>query len=252
MPRSTNAVIGMPSRLVQTLALCAAIAAIASPARSLAADPVNLEGTWRISAPRAAFQADGTAIPLTEAGRKRYEENRLNLAKANFGAYDMANARCASPGLPRLMLTPDRFRIWQRLGMVQFQFEWNRLTRQIIMGELMPQVRVGGIGPQDEALVGRTVPLAKGAWEGDTLVVSSDGFDDTTLVDNLVPHGRRMKLTERIRLRSHNTLEDRIRIEDPDFFARPWETVVSYSRQPDEAFPEDVCLDRLGSGKPTL
>lgn len=252
MKHRMNAVIGTPSRFLHALALCLAVGIAGSPARSLAANPVNLEGTWRISAPRAAFQADGAAIPFTEAGRKRYEENRLSLAKANYGAYDMANARCASPGLPRLMLTSNRFRIWQRPGMVQFQFEWNRLTRQIIMSELMPQVRVGGIGPQDEALVGRTVPLAKGSWEGDTLVVSSEGFDDTTLVDNLVPHGRRLKLTERIRLKSRNTIEDRIRIEDPDFFTQPWETVVTYSRQPDEAFPEDVCLDRLGSGKPTL
>lgn len=252
MKHSMNAVIGVPRRWVPALALCLSIGMVGSPARSLAADPANLEGTWRLSGPRAAFLTDVSAIPFTEAGRKRYEQNKANLAKGNYGAYDMANARCASPGVPRLMLTPARFRVWQRRGMVQFQFEWNRLTRQIIMADLMPQIRVGGIGPADEALVGRTVPLAKGSWQGDTLVVSSEGFDDTTLIDNLVPHGRRMKVTEHIRLRSRNTLEDRIRIEDADYFTQPWEAVVTYSRQADDAFPEDVCLDRLGSGKPTL
>jgi hypothetical protein len=223
-----------------------------SPAKSLAAESINLEGTWRISVAQGSFSPDSGAIPFTETGRKRYEENRLSLGKGNYGAYDMANARCASPGLPRLMLTPDRFRIWQRPGVIQFHFEWNRLTRQVILGDLIPQVRIGGISPQDEELVGRAVPLAKGSWQGDTLVVLSEGFDDTTLVDNLVPHGRRLKLTERIRLKTRNTLEDRIRIEDAEYFTQPWEAVVTYSRQADEAFPEDVCLDRLGHGKPTL
>ena len=72
----------------------------------------------------------------------------------------MANARCASPGLPRLMLTPKRFRIWQRPGVIEFQFEWNRLTREITLSDLIPQTRIGGIGIQDEELVGRAAPLA--------------------------------------------------------------------------------------------
>jgi hypothetical protein len=218
----------------------------------MAADSVNLEGTWRIAVARSSFSADGEAIPFTAMGRKRYEENKLNLGKSNYDAYDMANARCASPGLARLMLTPARFRIWQRPGVIEFQFEWNRLTREIILSDLIPQTRIGGIGPKDEELVGRAVPLAKGYWQGDTLVVSAEGFDDTTLVDNLVPHGNQLKVAERIRLKDRNTLEDRIRIEDAEYFTRPWETVVTYRRQADEAFAEDVCLDRLAPGTPTL
>ena len=41
------------------------------------------------------------------------------------------------------------------------------------------------------------------------------------------------------------TLEDRIRIEDPEFFTKPWETVVTYKRQLDEPLPKKVCLDSL-------
>jgi hypothetical protein len=80
-------------------------------------------------------------------------------------------------------------------------------------------------------------------------VVNTEGFDETTLIDNLVPHGDRLKLTERIRLRDSDTLEDRITIEDPDFFTHPWQTTVVYKRQQDAAFPENVCLDdwRRGS-----
>jgi len=227
------------------LLLCAA--SLSLPA--IAADPVNLEGTWKIAVPQAAVNPEGGAIPFTAAGRKQYQQNKKLLAAGKFDDFDYATARCSSPGLPRLMLTPERFRIWQRGELIIVQFEWNRLARQIDMGGLIPQTRVGaGIGPlsgDDADLVGRAIPISKGRWEGDTLVVTTEGFQNNTLIDNAVPHGYDMKMTERIHLVSADTLENRIRIEDPEYFTKPWETVVTYKRQPDEAFPEWVCLDSL-------
>lgn len=226
---------------LHTIALCLAVAFASTPMRSTAAEPANLEGTWQIAAVRNAFKPETGEIPFTDKGRQRYQENKRYLSKKDFNSYDYATARCASPGLPRLMLTPERFRIWQRSGLTTFQFEWNRLFRQIDMGGLIPQSRI----VQDDELVGRAVPVSKGRWEGDTFVVTTEGFPDNTLIDNLVPHGYDMKTTERIRLKSADTLENRITIEDPEYFTRPWETVVTYKRQPDAAFPESVCLARL-------
>lgn len=231
------------------VALCLAVAFASTPMRSDAAEPVNLEGTWKIAVVQNAFKPEGGDIPFTEKGRKRYQENKRNLAKRKFDEYDYATARCASPGLPRLMLTPERFRIWQRSGLTTFQFEWNRLFRQIDMGGLIPQTR---LADNDDELVGRAVPISKGRWEGDTFVVTTEGFPDNTLVDNLVPHGYDMKTTERIRLKSADTLENRITIEDPEYFSRPWEAVVTYKRQPDAVFPEDVCLDRIEAKQPAF
>jgi hypothetical protein len=220
---------------------------------AVAADPANLEGTWKLPAPQGAFKAEGGSIPFTAEGRKHYQQNTKLLAARKFDDFDYYTARCASPGLPRLMLTPERFRIWQRSGVIGVQFEWNRVYRQIDMGGLIPQNRVGaGGGPfggDDEALVGRAIPISKGHWEGETLVATTEGFQNNTLIDNAVPHGYDMKTTERIRLVSADTLEDRIRIEDPEYFTKPWETVVTYKRQPDEAFPEKVCLDSLPANR---
>ena len=78
-------------------------------------------------------------------------------------------------------------------------------------------------------------------------MVETEGFPDNTLIDNLVPHGFGLKTTERIRLKSADVLEDRITIEDPKYFTRPWQTVVTYQRQPDDLFPENVCLDTLSA-----
>jgi hypothetical protein len=101
------------------------------------------------------------------------------------------------------------------------------MFRQVDMGSLVqPQLRVGAgssiEGTDDDALVGRSVPISKGRWEGDTLVLTSDGFVNNTLVDDLVPHGYDMKLTERLRLKDADTLEARITIDDPEYFTRPW------------------------------
>jgi hypothetical protein len=221
------------------------------PLHSSAADAVNLEGMWKIAAPQNSFNPAGESISFTDEGRKRYQENKRFHAQGKFEEYDYAKARCASPGLPRLMITPERFRIWQRTGVVTIQFEWNRLFRQIDMGDLILQRRVGpaavglGGGGDEESIAGRAIPISKGKWEGDTLVVTTEGFPANTLVDDLVPHGYDMKLTERIRLRDNDTLENRITIEDPEFFTKPWQTVVTYKRQPDAVFPERVCLDTL-------
>jgi len=238
--------------LLYVRALCLAVCATALPLSSFAADAVNIEGTWKISVPQGTFKPVNGNIPLTAAGRERYQQNKRFQAKGQYEEFDYATARCASPGLPRLMLTPDRFRVWQRQGLVAMQFEWNRLQRQIDLGGLIPQTRLSLLGVNDEDAVGRATPISKGHWEGDTLVATTQGFADNTLVDDLVPHGYDMKLTERIRLKDADTLENHISIEDPEYFTRPWQTVVTYKRQPDELFPEDVCLERHEAGQPGL
>lgn len=95
--------------------------------------------------------------------------------------------------------------------------------------------------------------LSKGKWEGDTLVVETGRLSHLTLIDSAgMPHSDDFKLTERIRLRSPDVLENRIRIEDPGVFTQPWETMVTYKRQRDATIEEDVCLDRIKTGAPAV
>jgi hypothetical protein len=206
--------------------------------KQAASAEVNLDGTWKIEQQRATLDPIGGAVSFTREARKHYEANKRAYASKHYD-YDLVQTLCATPGLPRLMLTPDRFHIWQRPELITFQFEWNRLFYQVDMTdrETAP------------ALVGVNIGMSKGQWQGDTLVVKTDNFTDQTLIDSLVPHSDEMKLTQRFRLLDSNTLEDRITIEDPRTFTRPWEAIVKYKRQPDAPFPEDVCIDRRNSGK---
>jgi hypothetical protein len=222
-----------------------------APMTAFAAGAPILDGTWRLERPQTLLTPqDGGAIPFTKDGRARYESNKAAAAKGDY-EFDTSFTRCSSPGLPRLMLTPARFRIFQRPTMVTFMFEWNRLLRQIDMpGSLVGLRRAMGGGPVVE--VGTMKGVTRGRWDGNTLIAESTGFMDGKLLDGLISGSDQLKLTERIRLRDQDTLEDRITISDSDTFTRNWDVVLTYKRQPDETFPEDVCLDRRDAGKPTL
>lgn len=210
-----------------------------------AAAGVNLNGIWKIGAPQASFIPEGGEIPFTEVGRQRHLENKRLRTAGEYDEYDRMISRCASPGLPRIMLTSERFQIFQQAHLIVFAFEWNRNRRTVTLpGFAAPRSQFPNMGGAAD-IVGSAMGKSKGQWDGDTLVVTTDKFMETTLIDDLVPHGYDLKVTERMRLKNRDTLEVRITIEDPEYFTRPWHTVVTYRRQPEVILREDVCLDRL-------
>jgi hypothetical protein len=69
-----------------------------------------------------------------------------------------------------------------------------------------------------ESLMGDSV----GHWEGDTLVIESVGFTDSSwLHKNGWIHGYNMKVTERL-TRAGNNLTWEATVEDPEFLTKPW------------------------------
>jgi hypothetical protein len=213
-----------------------------------AATTPEIAGMWKISEPTSSLKPVSGEVPFTAEGKAAYESNKANYDKGAFDEYDYVQSRCSSPGTPRLMITPDPFRIWVTPTQITFQFQWNRNWRQV---ELPGMYHMAGNTPSMGRFdaFGTMLGEAKGQWEGDTLVVTTTKLSGTTLIDNLVPHGYDTKITERIRLTDKDTLEDHMTIEDAEYFTKPWEAVVTYKRQPDTALPEDVCFDRLVSGQ---
>lgn len=215
-------------------------AALAFPALALASP--DFEGVWKIATPTTELKPLSGPVPFTAEGRKQFEANKKLKAKGKIDDYDITMSRCSSPGPTRLMLTPMRFKIWNRLNVLTFDYEWNRAIRQIDLTGLSTE----------PALVPNMNGQSKGHWEGDTLVSVTNDISDRTLIDALVPHTDQMKVTERLRLIDNNTLEDRITIEDAATFTKPWDAIVTYKRQPYALFPEDVCLDRHDAKKPAI
>jgi len=63
-----------------------------------------------------------------------------------------------------------------------------------------------------------------GRWEDDTtFVVQTVGMDDRTWVDNSgSPHSTALRVEERYRRVSQNTLELTVTIDDPQVYTKPW------------------------------
>lgn len=218
-------------------------------AGSAYADAPSIAGVWKLSTPRPSLTPSSGSIPFTKQGRLLYEANQKAAAKGDY-RFDPTMSSCASPGQPRLMLTPEPFAILPQPRMITLVYQWNRLFRQISLGQPLKSTLRGEDWWEFRTKQG----YAEGHWEGDTLIVRTLGLSGDKLLDNLLPNSDQLELTERIRLRDANTLEDRITITDPEMFSRAWDAVLTYARQPDNLlpFPEDVCLDRLAVGQQPL
>src|SRR5262249_21540412 len=85
-----------------------------------------------------------------------------------------------------------------------------------------------------------------GRWEGDTLVVTTAGFNDKAWLDSGGhPQTESLRLTERMRRRDFGHMDLEMTLDDPKVFTRP----VTIKRQrllaPDTELLEDVCENEL-------
>jgi hypothetical protein len=100
-------------------------------------------------------------------------------------------------------------------------------------------------------LDGRTLPkdpspawmgYSVGRWDGDTLVVESNGFNDRSWLDmGGHPHTESLRTTERFHRLSIGRMEMQITFEDPKAYARPWTISFNASLAPDTEMLEYVC-----------
>jgi hypothetical protein len=81
-----------------------------------------------------------------------------------------------------------------------------------------------------------------GRWDGDTLVVESNGFNDRTWLNPRgLPHTTRLRVVERYTRRSVGRIELEITIDDPGAFVRPWTATVPLELRADTEMLETVC-----------
>ena len=206
---------------------------LAVTAGSLAATP-DLTGPWEISGAVTTLKTkDGKAPALTAAGLKLYQQNQARTARDPAG-------RCLPPGIPRALMQkgfPFSIVIGETVGAMVI--EWNHLPRPIYLN----QQHFENIGP---TYLGQSV----GHWEGSTLVIDTNTFNDLTWLDNAgLPHSEDLHTVERIRLKTADVLEDVITIDDKTVFRKPWTTVLTFNKRPGYIVKEDYCFGRTGQGK---
>lgn len=142
--------------------------------------------------------------------------------------------RCFAPGVPRIG-PPDK--IVQRAGELVFLYE-------DVSGSFFRIVPADG-GPGPDGNEPSYLGDAVGHWEGDTLVVETQNFNDLTwLTDNGAFHTTDLRVVERLR-RTGDTLEWTATAHDPAVLSAPWEAPRRVARLTDlEIVESPPCIDR--------
>lgn len=119
--------------------------------------------------------------------------------------------KCYLPGVPRAMYMPFPFQIFQSGSHFFMAFEYAGAVRNVYLEDPGP--------PQVDAWMGQSV----GAWEGDTFVVLTNGFNGQTWLDRAGNHhSYQLVVTERFTMTSPYHIEYEATLEDPLTFSEPW------------------------------
>ena len=150
---------------------------------------------------------------------------------------DEARRVCVPDGVPRILANPYPFQIVQTAGQVTIIYELNHVIRPLQLDKPLP--------PADELEI---FPWYSGhavaKWEGDTLVITSAGFNEKTFVDATgAPHSDQMRVTERVKKINDKTLEVVAEVTDPVMYTRPWQARFVYDLHPEVRIEDYNCGD---------
>ena len=188
----------------------------------------DFSGLWRIDAQAYTgnLLADLKPNEIAPAADALFKQRMEDLGKD-----DPATFRCVPQG-PRVILgSAGMARIIQSSSVIAILYE-NLSYRQIYLdGRALP------VEPHP-SFMGYSV----GRWEGDTLVVETVGFKDTTWLDfGGHPHTEALRVTERYRRTSIGHIELKATFEDPAVFTRPVTIDVKVDFAADTDMLEYVC-----------
>ncbi len=170
-----------------------------------AAQGPDLQLGAEFSIPPGIGVVEGGEIPYLPAAAQKQKENFANRLKLD------PEVKCYLPGVPRATYMPYPFQIIQSSKTVMFVYEYAGGVRTIYMDS------------KSQAPADSWMGWSNGHWEGDTLVVDSDSFNDQTWFDRAGDfHSDALHVIERYTPRSPETLMYEATIEDPKTFSRPW------------------------------
>lgn len=193
-------------------------------------DPRDLRGIWQAkgSAYRDLESEKGVIVepsngkvPYRTDTRPTVERNKRERATAD------PLLSCFQPGVPRAVLLPEPFQIFQTEDRVAIVYQHVHAYR-VIFTDGRPHYDDG-----IEFYMGDS----RGHWEGNTFVVDVTNFKPETWLDGAgVFHGNKLHVVERYTRTAPNTLRYEARIEDPEVFERPWTIRMDLARHTEPNF----------------
>jgi len=200
----------------------------------------DLSGIWQGKAVQSLSLSDPTAQKPGEEGDIPYTPwalARIRAARPATGPHatladttDPALKYADPDGYPRASIHPMRFKIVQTPDTIYQLWEYNESWRQIALNRPHSEV-------PDISWFGESV----GKWEGDTLVVDSVGFKDSTWLDPIGhPHSEDLHMIERIKRVDPNTLVFDFTFDDPKAYTKPWNGKLTFKLKTDGLMTENI------------
>jgi hypothetical protein len=153
--------------------------------------------------------------------------------KADHGIDD-PHVRCLPDNPPRTWVMPHLVKAVHSPKLLVLLYEVNAMYRQIFVDGRPPLV--------DPNPSWNGYSTAK--WEGDTLVVQTNGFRDDLWIDMAgSPMSEAAVMTERMRRPNYGTLELEITINDTKTYTRPWTVKMVQKIELDTELIDEICLE---------
>jgi hypothetical protein len=165
-----------------------------------------------------------------------YKPEVLAQRAKNFAARttDDPRLKCFTLGTPRGIYGSEPFQLLQRPRDITLLFEFGHPVRTI---------HTNGTEHPD-GHIDFWLGDSRGHWEGDTLVVDVNDFNEEAWLDRTGNfHSDELHLTERWDYLNRNTLRYRATFEDPKVYTKPWSIeVLLYRRlEPNVQIIENYC-----------
>jgi hypothetical protein len=145
--------------------------------------------------------------------------------------------RCITRGMPGSMLPGqygNSYEIVQGPGFVAIRYEMVHDTRVIPLdsGPVNGRPRVGSQIRSD-------MGMARGHWEGNTLVVETTNFKARSAYRNA--NADTLKIVERFTRTAPDKIEWKVTVDDPTTWSRPWTFAIPLTMNDQEAIFEYAC-----------
>ena len=208
-------------RLFLGVAALAGALSVAQASSAAAPAHPDFSGFWDMKFHEFVHMDDGKLPPMKPAAKAIYDE-RVAAIKAGRQMPDSATS-CLPHGMPRIMYTPYPMQIFQQPTVIGMMFEVNHNQRIVYMDEKLP------VDP-DPTYMGYSV----GHWEGQTLVIESEGMNDKIQIDRGgLPQSPKTHVTERLTLLDGGKrATNKLTITDDSLYTAPWSFTVEYRKTP--------------------
>ena len=199
---------------------------LSAPAPRMPDGKPDLSGVWEhLDSRGTAYYLKGTDIPWQPAAKALFEERTANNQKDN------PESQCLPRGVPKADAF-DIHKVIQTPGLIVILYEYQTTFRQIFTdGRALPK-------DPNPSWMG----YSAGHWEGDTLVVESNGFNGKSWLSGQGnPTTDALHVTERMRRRDFGHMDIQITIDDPKAYTKPWTAELHPQLIPDMDLLEFVC-----------